>query len=298
MTQLIIEAAINGIADKRRNPNVPCDPFEIADDALACFSAGAAIVHNHTDQFGEKGAAVADRQLEGWRPILRAKADAIVYPTVGFGGTIEERYAHIPILAETGLMRMSVLDPGSLNLGGIGEDGLPGGPIDIVYVNTFADIRHEVDLCERYQLGPSISIFEPGFLRAALAYHRAGRLPRGSLVKFYFGGEFDYLGGTGTGVSFGLPPTEVALDAYLSMIEGTGLPWSVAVVGGDVVKSGMARRAIERGGHVRVGLEDYAGSRQPTNAELVQEVVKLAADMGRPVASCADTAQILDLPMR
>ena len=136
------------------------------------------------------------------------------------------------------------------------------------------------------------------FLRAALAYHRAGRLPRGALVKLYFGGEFDYLGGTSAGVGFGLPPTEVALDAYLAMLGESGLPWSVAVIGGDVVRSGMAGLAIARGGHVRVGLEDHAGSRKPTNVELVEEVVDLAAATGRPVASCAEAAQILDLPRK
>lgn len=292
---VIIEAAINGITNKQRNPHVPCLPTEIASDARACLAAGAAIVHNHIDQTGN-GAALAARQLEGWRPLLEARPDAIVYPTVGFGGSVEDRYAHISILAETGLMRMSVLDPGSVNLGTLGADGLPGGGIDVVYVNSYGDVRHAVTLCEQHRLGPSISIFEPGFLRVALAYHRAGRLPAGALVKLYFGGDADYLGGGSRGVSFGLPPTRVALDAYLSMLEGCALPWAVAVIGGDVVECGLARLALERGGHVRVGLEDYAGPRRPTNAELVREVVTLAAAVGRPVASCRTATEILNLP--
>jgi len=292
---VIIEAAINGITSKARNPHVPCVPAEITADALGCLAAGAAIVHNHVDQAGD-GAALAGRQLEGWRPVLAARPDAIMYPTVGIGGTIEERCAHIAILAEACAMRMSVLDPGSVNLGSVGPDGLPGGAIDVVYANSYGDIRHEVGLCERHRLGPSISIFEPGFLRAALAYHRAGRLPAGALVKLYFGGDADYLGGKGRGVGFGLPPTRVALDAYLSMLDGCDLPWAVAVIGGDVVESGLARLALERGGHLRVGLEDYAGPRVPTNAELVREVVTLAGAVGRPVASCRTAAEMLHLP--
>src|SRR5215467_5583883 len=35
----------------------------------------------------------------------------------------------------------------------------------------------------------------------------------------------------------------------------SGLPWSAAVLGGDVVGCGLAELAIRRGGHVRVGLE-------------------------------------------
>jgi hypothetical protein len=52
-----------------------------------------------------------------------------------------------------------------------------------------------------------------------------------------------------------LPPTRAALDAYLEMLDGASLPWAVAVIGGDVIASGLARLALERGGHLRVGLE-------------------------------------------
>jgi uncharacterized protein (DUF849 family) len=295
MTPVIIEAAVNGITSKARNPHVPCLPEEIAADALACLEAGAAIVHNHVDVMSG-GDAIAARQLEGWRPVLAARPDAILYPTVGFGGDVVQRYAHIPLLAEAVAMRMSVFDPGSVNLGGVADDGLPGGALDFVYTNSFGDIRHMAALCERHRLGPSISIFEPGFLRATLAYHRAGRLPAGAFVKLYFGGAADYLGGTGGGVGFGLPPTRTALDAYLEMLEGTDLPWAVAVLGGDVVASGLARLALERGGHLRVGLEDSAGPRQPRNVELVREAAALAREVGRPLASCGDAAALLALP--
>jgi uncharacterized protein (DUF849 family) len=80
------------------------------------------------------------------------------------------------------------------------------------------------------------------------------------------------------------------------MLEGTGLPWSVAVLGGDVITSGLARLALERGGHLRVGLEDFAGPRTPTNEELVEEAAHLAREMSRPVATCTEAAAILGLP--
>ena len=292
---VIIEAAINGIASKARNPHVPCTPREISADALACLEAGAAIVHNHIDQLGD-GAAAAARYLEGWRPVLAARPEAVLYPTVGVGADVQARYAHIPLLAAACAMRQSLFDPGSVNLGGIGADGLPGGAVDFVYANSFNDVRHMAALCDAHRLGPSIAIFEPGFLRVVLAYQRAGRLPRGAFVKLYFGGDFDYLGGAGKGVSFGLPPTRAALDAYLEMLAGCDVPWAVAVIGGDVIASGLARLALERGGHLRVGLEDYAGPRQPTNAELVLEAAALARAVGRTVASCEAAARLLNLP--
>ena len=64
-----------------------------------------------------------------------------------------------------------------------------------------------------------------------LAWQRSGRLPPGAMVKLYFGGELE----------FGLRPTVTALEAYLELLEPSGLPWSVAVLGGDVVGCGLAR---------------------------------------------------------
>jgi uncharacterized protein (DUF849 family) len=282
MTPLIIEAALNGVTTKDRNPRVPRTPAEVAADARASLEAGAAILHSHNDEMTPDPARAAALYAEAWRPVLAARPDALFYPTVGFGTNIEERYAHVGLLAEAGMLRVGLVDPGSVNLG------------DIVYVNSAADIEHEVGLCARHRLGPSVSIFEPGFLRSTLALQRAGRLPAGALVKLYFGGDHDYFGRPAA--TFGLPPTRPSLEAYLAMLEGSGLPWSVAVLGGDVLACGLARLALERGGHVRVGLEDHAGPRTPANEELVREVVRLAAEVGRPVATARDTAELLGLP--
>ena len=207
---------------------------------------------------------------------------------MGGGGphvTVEQRYGHVVRLAEEGLLTLGLVDPGSVNLGGTDEDGLPR-PVDSVYLNTFRDARYMFETCTRLGVGVSISVFEPGFLRVALAYHRAGRLPP-AMIKFYFGAA--------PGVSFGLPPTEPSLEAYLSMLEGSGLPWSVSAIGGDVAGCGLAKLALERGGHVQVGLEPYGGPGAPTNEELVRQVVEMAAKAGRPVASCAEAREIIGL---
>jgi len=71
----------------------------------------------------------------------------------------------------------------------------------------------------------------------------------------------------------------------------------VGVLGGDVTES-LAQLAIDRGGHVRVGLEDYAGPRQPRNEQLVAEVVEMARCSGRAVATAGQAAEILGVPPR
>jgi uncharacterized protein (DUF849 family) len=288
---VIVEAAINGVTNKAQNPNVPLEPDEIAADALACIAAGAAIVHNHIDRFAVPGEVAADRYLEGWRPVLAERPDALLYPTTNAGATVEQSYAHVAPLAEAGVLRLSLADLGSVNLGGVDADGLPSG--GFVYQNTFADAHHMFDLCERYRLGPSLAVFDPSWLRAILAWHAAGRLPAGSMVKLYFGGSDGYLGGA----TFGLAPTETALAAYLELLDGTGLPWSVSVFGGNLLESPLIEPTLEAGGHLHLGLECWAGGgSSPTNASLVEGAVAAVEAAGLTVATPDQAAEVLGLP--
>jgi uncharacterized protein (DUF849 family) len=294
---VVIEAAINGTTTKERNPNSPRSPEEIATDALACIDAGAAIVHNHCDRVMVPGQESADRYFEGWKPVFEERPDALLYPTTNFGPGVEGAYAHMAPLAATGWLRIGIIDPGSVNLGGMGDDGVPAAP-GFVYANSFGDIRHQAAVCSGLRLGPSMAIFEPGWLRTALAWHDAGRLPKGAMVKLYFGGDAGYLTSVGQhgGAAFGLPPTLAALDAYCELLDGCALPWSVAVIGGDVFDGPMARSALERGAHLHLGLEDYAGPDTPKNVELVEQGVALCKEVGRPVATADDATTILALP--
>ena len=136
-------------------------------------------------------------------------------------------------------------------------------------------------------IGLSISIFEPGFLKFILAYLRQDCLPPGSMIKLYFAADH---------LPFGLPPTAASLAAYLGMLEGFDIPWLVSSFGEDCVGCGLAEEAIKRGGHVQVGLEPYSGDRTPTNVELVREAVAVAERHGRPVATPTEAAEILGLP--
>ena len=59
------------------------------------------------------------------------------------------------------------------------------------------------------------------------------------------------------------------------------------------------KKAIEMGGHVRVGYEDGPflsdGRRAASNAELVEDVVRLARKMGRKIASAERAREIIGL---
>jgi uncharacterized protein (DUF849 family) len=274
---VIIEAAINGLTSKLDNPHVPRSADEITTDIVACLEAGATIVHNHVDTVMVDGPTAAASYLESWQPVWDQFPGALLYPTVN-AGSVEMSYSHLPYLAAAGC-RIGIIDAGSVNLG------------DFVYSNSRSDIDHQVSICTESQLAPSMAIFEPGFLRKALQLWREGRLPLGTMIKLYFAEESGYLGGV-----FGLPPSEPALEAYLSIMDGCTLPWSVALMGGDVLESRVGPMALERGGHLHVGLEDWAGDGLSTNAEAIVKAVALCGQAGRSVADHAQTIDLLDLP--
>lgn len=290
---VVIEAAINGETRPERNPHVPRDPEAIVADVFRCLDAGASLIHAHSDDIRLTGRVAAERYLAAWRPILAQRPETLWYPTLGVGADMAESLSHIDVLAEEIGMRLGICDPGSTNIGGPDAEGLPVG---LVYANSYDDVRVAFAQCERLRIGPSLAIYEPGWLRTVLAFHRAGRLPGGSMVKLYFGGEYG-LFATQPGVSFGLAPTEHALLAYLDLLAGVDLPWSVSVWGGDLFATPIARLALERGGHLHVGLEEhFHPEHKPTNEELVEQAVALAAAVGRPVAAPSEAEKILRLP--
>lgn len=288
---VILELALNGPTPKARNPHVPRTPEEIAEVALDGIALGASIVHNHNDDpmFTADGVHAVEPYVAAWEPVLARHPDVLLYPTLGAGARgipVQRRWGHVEELARRGLGGMTLVDPGSVNVGLTSDGQVPEAAAAGPYLNSYADLRYMFARTGELGFAPSISIFEPGFLRTTLTWHRQGLVPPGALVKLYFGGELE----------FGLPPTATALDAYLELLEPSGLPWSVAVLGGDVVGCGLAELAIRRGGHVRVGLEDYAGPGAPTNAALLRGAVGLVERLGRTPATITQTRALLGIP--
>ena len=292
---VVIEVALNGATSPERNPNVPQTQEALVADAIRCIEAGASVVHTHAPDITIAGKAGAQQYLDHFLPIHERHPEAILYPTLVFGDDIEAKTSHLEPLAQAFPLKMGFVDPGSLNLVPTDDRGKPY-QTDWVYKNSPADVDYKFALCARLGLAPGMAIFEPGFLRTALAYHAAGALPPGAFLRFYFGGEKSYRGPGKVDLLFGLPPRKSSLDVYLEMLGSVDLPWSVAVVSGEPGDGDVARHALECGGHLRVGLEDYAGPRQPSNLELVEEAVALCHAVGRPVATAREAAALIRLP--
>ena len=167
---VIIEVALNGATRVELNPNAAQTQERLVEDALACIEAGASIVHTHAPDISLGGREGADAYLAHFEPVLEKHPDVVLYPTLVFADAVADKTSHISYLAEDMGLRMGFVDPGSLNLGPTDADGIPMRA-GIVYANSHSDIAYKYELCERLGLGPGMAIFEPGFLRTAMAWY-------------------------------------------------------------------------------------------------------------------------------
>jgi hypothetical protein len=283
-TPVVIEAAVTPL-----RAGAPIQPAEqTIQDAKACLAAGASIIHHHHD-FRLPRAEATQQIIHIGKSILQSFPHALIYPDYIAGGEADKamgrRYAPDALLQpmhDAGALTMFTFDPGLTLFARLDSDGLPSE--SVTGGATYAEAHQMLQFANRVNVPVVVGVYEPGNLRWIRAYARAGRFPVGSLIKFYFGGDYVMGQDKVPGITFGLPPTKASLDTYLSFLDGIDMPWTVSLQGGVLLDTPLARYALERGGHLRVGVEDTAGGTDMSNAQTVEAAVALAAQVGRPVA--------------
>jgi 3-keto-5-aminohexanoate cleavage enzyme len=269
--KLIISAALTGSwPTKAQNPAVPITEEEIAQAALECAEAGAAIVHIHVRN--EQGRVTCDpARYAKVRDLTRARgSDVVINMSTGGGAgqtTDEQRMEPVSLSPE-----IASFDCGSLNFG------------QGVFVNSPKFLDELASRMEQHGVLPEIECFEPGHVANALRLIDEGKLKPPFWFQFVLG------------VRGGSPGTVKQLLHLLEMIP-PGAPWSVCGIGRAQLPLGLAGMAM--GGHVRTGLEDnlyyHKGQLAESNAQLVARLVRVAGEIGRPIATPADARQILGL---
>ncbi|WP_371541433.1 3-keto-5-aminohexanoate cleavage protein [Streptomyces sp. NBC_00554] len=284
---VVIEAAITPL--RKGEPLQTSE--ELIHEATESLAGGAAIVHHHHDFRQTREGAIA-QIVHVESEILKAYPEVFVYNDYLRGEKImEEKNAHLPALAQAGVLTMAALDPGLTQFGMLGENGLPS--IHVQGGADYASAHEVVEFADRTGTPLSLGVYDPSNLRWILAYAAKGLFPAGSMIKLYFGGEYQLGGVKWPTAGFGLPPTNQSLDMYLSLMEGCDLPWIVSIQGGVLLDSEIAQRTLELGGHLRVGVEDTAGATAMSNRETVEAAVALAEKVGRPVATGAQAHAVL-----
>jgi uncharacterized protein (DUF849 family) len=292
--QVILDVAINGIRNREMNPHLPQTLQEISAEAIACIDAGASIIHAHNTNPGLTAEAAAQEYMAICQPLLQKRPDALWYPTLVMEPNSERTgVEHVAILARECNLEMGPLDPGSVNVGTHLVNGAPTGMLHGVEPER---VRRQFECYRDTGVASAIGIYEPGYLRTALAFFKAGLMLPGSLLNFYFIDDYGLLA-TEPACSCGLPPEPKYLDVYLSLMEGYDIPWSISIWGRNDGKSTeLVEYALERGGHIQLGLETYYHpEKHPTNVELISEITALAKRAGRSVATPTQARQILGM---
>lgn len=283
---VVIEAAVSPF-----RPDAPVhDQSSLEHEVRACLAAGAGIVHYHHDARLAADAAV-DSMIGLCRDVTADYPGALLYPGILSGSNGVEHMAHLVPLAQAGVLSLAPIDPGAAVPYDLDDQGLPTGHGWVW--NTFSVSKRVAASMLEHAVPLTIGVYEPVQLRWAMAMEAAGRLAPGSMIKLYFGGTKSLFRLGRPAINFGLPPTPQALDMYLSMMEGSRLPWNVGVMGDSLLELPLARYALERGGHLRVGVEDLGELDTVTNEETVLRAVALAREVGRAVASSSDAAAVL-----
>ena len=272
---VLLEAALNGAAGRGLQPRIPTTPRTIIEEAIECAKAGAAIIHVHA--FDEDGIAVEDADIYS-RIIesVRAKCDAIIYPTLALRGDLDSRFRPIRILSERGLMEMGVVDPGSVNIthrmqAAAGADG-------VHYPNPDSHIREGLRLASEFGWRPAFAIYEPGFARLGAALAGAQPNLKTPLYRVMFSDN----------LLFGMMPTRRGVDLYASHLEETAPAAPRMVSGLDADIGQIAIYAINKGFHLRVGLEDAPFGTDRSNIDLVRDAVAMIEKCGRRLSTAND----------
>ena len=268
----IICVAITGsLPRKEMNPAVPITVAEQVESTQAAFEAGATICHAHVrndDQTPSSDPEKFARLKEGLE--THCPGMIIQFSTGGRSGAGRER---------GGMLQLRP-DMASLT---VGSNNFPTR----VYENPPDLVDWLADEMLTYGIKPEVEAFDLSHIHQAAAMQADGRLKGPAYVQFVMG------------VKNAMPADRDVFDYYIRTVERLlpGSEWCAAGIGRHQIE--VNEWCVAAGGHARTGLEDNIRMNRetlaPSNAALVQRVVKICARHERPVATPAQARQILGL---
>jgi uncharacterized protein (DUF849 family) len=259
------------VPTKKDTPYVPITPEEIAEDTYRAYRLGVSAVHVHAR--GPDGSPTYKKETyeEIFSAIREKCADIIICASTS--GRTDRDIGH----------RAEVLDlypeMASLTTGTVNFSDRPS-------VNSISDIMALAGKMNDRRVKPELEIFDSGFINSASYLASKGILKAPMHFNLLFG-------------SLGSMQADLRDMAYLIGSLPKGSTWCAAGVGRYQLQANVA--AIMMGGHVRVGLEDsvyygYPGRDLATNEQLVKRIVRIAAELGREIATPSEARAILGLP--
>ncbi|MGD0352954.1 MAG: 3-keto-5-aminohexanoate cleavage protein [Dehalococcoidia bacterium] len=303
MEKLIITAALTGaVTMPTQTPYLPITPQQLADEAVKAAEAGAASVHIHARN-PKDGMPTSDLEVYGEIvSSIKQRSNVIVCITTGgaVGADREKRIGVVPRFKP----ELASFNMGSMNFSihpiaeryedkdykYPWEKGFILGTKENVFRNTFSDIEYFCRTMKQNGTRPECEAYDVGHIYNIAYLVREKLLQVPLWMQFVTG----VLGGIGSSLE-----DIMYMKQTSDRLFGTqNYRWSVIGVGyPDEFKA--AALAIMMGGHVRVGLEDNIfvkkGKLAKSNAELVEKVVRIAAEFERDIATPDEARKILNL---
>lgn len=268
----IITVAITGsLPQKADNPAVPISVAEQVESTHAAFEAGASVVHLHVRNDDGSPTSSPERFERVMAGIRRHCPEMIVqFSTGGRSGAGQERGAHLALRPD-----MASLATGSVNF--------PSR----VYDNSPQLIDWLAGEMRRYHIKPEVEAFDLSMVLQAVRMAQDGQIEGPLHVQFVMG------------IRNAMPVDRDVFEFQVRTLKRLApqATWTGAGIGRDQLT--LARWSLELGGHCRTGLEDNVRldkhTLAPSNAALVQQVVDLCGELGRPVATAAQARRLLGL---
>ena len=289
--KVIIEVRINEYTMRDKNPNVPYSPEEIATQALECWREGASIIHYHARD-PHSGAPASDPRLyaDTVRRI-KDKSDLISMPTLGawWMPSPQDRIAHIIEMAKDPATKpeLGPIDMATGNVDMFDSEQQQFMTDETVYLNTTKTWQYFTETMKSVGVKPIQALWHIGSVRATQALMEMGLFEEPLYCEIVL---------TEGGILAGHPGSIKGMQAFLDFFpERANWQWSVMSYGGNLFP--IAAAAMERGGHVSIGLGDYPYGEleYPTNAGLVSRIAQLARDMGREIATPDEARSMLGI---
>lgn len=298
--KVIITCAVTGaIHTPSMSPHLPLTPEQIAAQAIEAAEAGAAILHLHARDPVDGRPSADPEVFARFLSPIKAATDAVINITSGGSTkmTLQERLAP-PLRFRP---EMASLNMGSMNFSihpvaqkikawkHDWERPYVEGTEDIIFRNTFRDIRHILhDLGEGCGTRFEFECYDVGHLYNLAHFVDAGLVKPPFFVQTIFG----ILGGIGPD-----PQCVTFMRDTANRLFGRDYQWSVLAAGRHQMS--LLTHAAVMGANVRVGLEDslYLGRGQlaPSNAAQVRKIRHLLEELGFEIATPADVRDRLAL---
>mgnify|MGYP004469897299 FL=1 len=281
--KIIVTAALTGaFQGKAQCPGLPEQPDEIAQAALECYNAGAAVVHLHARD--KNGVNVTDPKIfSEINSKIRAKCPIITQdstaPATRAGFDPDYCRSSLEIFDAEFLPEMASLDVALMHILWQGDQ--------IMYGWTREILKECAQKMQELKIKPEIEIFSPTNLEDVEDY-----------LMPYMEAPLSYT------IVLGMSITQGAMRFSQDNLIDT---WRRLPKGCDFTAMHVGGRELEGvtmgmllGGGVRVGLEDNIwykkGEKAKSNAQLVERAVRIIHELGFEVATPDEAREMLGIP--